>query len=284
MSSGAPVAGEDGNWSCFECKNVNFSHRDRCNRCGVARPADSGNWICPKCQNVNYPHRMKCNRCEFPRPQAGGGGSRGMGAPAYSPYGAQYGTQQDTLGQQRGTGYGSGSVGGDQYGSSGAGYGAVYNQQQQMGGNQDIMLSTQKYVSLFSTEYDPVDAAIKCIMRVYGRDSIPQQQQQQQRSFGGGYGSGMGGSNKRMRSEGAPRAGEGGNWLCESCGNINFPFRTVCNRCQNPRPESKDGGSGGGGKDGENWVCPVETCGNVNFPFRTHCNRCSLERPTSASS
>lgn len=31
-------AGENGNWQCSDCGNVNFSYRNECNRCGQAKP------------------------------------------------------------------------------------------------------------------------------------------------------------------------------------------------------------------------------------------------------
>ena len=42
--------------------------------------------------------------------------------------------------------------------------------------------------------------------------------------------------------DGAPIVGLGGNWKCvqESCGNINFPSRTVCNKCKAPKPTQAD--------------------------------------------
>ena len=35
----------------------------------------------------------------------------------------------------------------------------------------------------------------------------------------------------------APEAGVDGNWRCSACGNINFPIRENCNRCQAPKTE-----------------------------------------------
>jgi uncharacterized OB-fold protein len=35
----APVEGEDGNWKCDGCGNVNFKFREACNRCGKAKPS-----------------------------------------------------------------------------------------------------------------------------------------------------------------------------------------------------------------------------------------------------
>ncbi|PHJ23780.1 zn-finger in ran binding protein and others domain-containing protein [Cystoisospora suis] len=37
-----------------------------------------------------------------------------------------------------------------------------------------------------------------------------------------------------------PRMGEGGNWRCNSCNNINYPRRKVCNRCGHPRSAEND--------------------------------------------
>jgi len=48
-----------------------------CNRCGLAKQSDkrkapvageNGNWLCPACGNVNFPHRSDCNRCAAQKP------------------------------------------------------------------------------------------------------------------------------------------------------------------------------------------------------------------------
>ncbi|KAI4354710.1 hypothetical protein L6164_003555 [Bauhinia variegata] len=73
-----------------------------------------------------------------------------------------------------------------------------------------------------------------------------------------------------------------GDWICPKCDNVNFAFRTTCNRkqCGVPRPGSTQGNTGA--PDGS-WTC--NECGNLNYPFRNVCNRkeCGAEKPTSAN-
>ncbi|KAL8141961.1 hypothetical protein V2J09_014993 [Rumex salicifolius] len=93
-----------------------------------------------------------------------------------------------------------------------------------------------------------------------------------------------------------------GDWMCPntSCGNVNFAFRGVCNRCGSARPIGASGGGGGGGRGrgrgapdasgnaraatgppalfGPNdWSCPM--CANINWAKRTKCNICNTNKP-----
>eukprot|EP00039_Didymoeca_costata_P013309 m.200468 g.200468 ORF g.200468 m.200468 type:complete len:69 (+) comp15736_c0_seq4:50-256(+) len=56
-----------------------------------------------------------------------------------------------------------------------------------------------------------------------------------------------------MEGRGPPR--KPGDWQCpdETCGNVNFAFRTECHRCGEPKPP----GAGGGPDVAETeWICP----------------------------
>ena len=110
-------------------------------------------------------------------------------------------------------------------------------------------------------------------------------------------------NNSRGRND-----GERSDWLCASCGNDNFAFRTECNSCgkskkgnvqergssfRNDRGGRRDDRGGRGRDDrrgrydrrGRNqeqhnrndWICP--SCKNDNFSFRTECNQCGKPRP-----
>merc|ERR1712227_542097 len=74
-----------------------------------------------------------------------------------------------------------------------------------------------------------------------------------------------------------------GDWTCLSCNNINFAFRSVCNRCQQPKgaPENPEAYNAANppkpattGK--ADWICPL--CNNSNYAFRIACNRCRVPR------
>lgn len=106
-----------------------------------------------------------------------------------------------------------------------------------------------------------------------------------------------GGPNKRMRDNGG---GEGADWTCPLCNNVNFASRMVCNmrKCGAPRPDPSaplpfnrgDTMGWGGPKRGapvsasnnDEWVCIQ--CGNINYSTRQNCNMriCGAPRPGTA--
>ncbi|XP_078428748.1 TBP-associated factor 15 [Wolffia australiana] len=147
-----------------------------------------------------------------------------------------------------------------------------------------------------------------CIADSKGKDSFDHQNIQVSEavgSFGGqeenldlkGCSLGRG----RGRGEGKPWQ-QDGDWPCPntSCGNVNFAFRGVCNRCGTARPAGHGGktsgaglgraqpgsdaggrGKGVGGPTGifgpNDWPCPM--CGNINWAKRLKCNICNTNKP-----
>ena len=83
-------------------------------------------------------------------------------------------------------------------------------------------------------------------------------------------------------------------WVCSSCDNVNFSWRTECNSCGKPkqgnvkeyRSSFRENNRSGDRRDrrprqenhGRNdWECP--SCNNINFSFRTECNKCGKPKP-----
>lgn len=270
------MAGVDGNWQCSLCGNVNFSHRDACNKCGLPRehsdPTDplghetrgtkrareapvagvDGNWRCSQCANINFGARDFCNMCGAPKntprfvaPPPGGARATPIGAWIAA----------DALGQYT---PGDGGKGRSDRTPSGAPIAGV-------GGNWSC------------AECGNVNFSARTSCNRCGAPRPPERPAAAARGA-------------------APVAGVDGNWECAHCGNVNYAARMECNRCKAPREDVFDhapvdlqprGGCGAvpsaasrgppvAGVDG-NWRCPA--CGNVNFAARQSCNRCQAPRP-----
>jgi len=93
---------------------------------------------------------------------------------------------------------------------------------------------------------------------------------------------------------GSPRGGCGapryGDWICSSCGDLQFARNASCRRCGQPRmdgvsanpragPPAGMGGFGMGGGDMRpgDWACP--NCGDHVFARNSSCRRCGTPRP-----
>ncbi|XP_074573004.1 ranBP2-type zinc finger protein At1g67325-like [Curcuma longa] len=254
----------DGDWTCPQCGNVNFSFRTACNRgsCGAARPSASPG---PRTGPVPY-----LGSFDRPLPSYYGG----MGVPPPMPLGVSggYGSPLPPFhGMRYDYGPPSGAPGPyslmSPYGPSGPLRGYGY-------GPGPIM-----------------DRYGGPIMDRYGGPIIDR--------YGYGYrgspmpvpdstsGELLDNSASRKR-RGGPDGLFEGDWVCPKCENVNFAFRTTCNmkKCGAPRPASV--GNRTSGKDKVDapegsWTC--DKCNNLNYPFRNMCNRkgCGSEKPSSSS-
>lgn len=218
--------------SCSYGSSCRFSHDGGApsfsgNKGGPPMAGVDGNWMCAKCDNVNYAHREKCNRCEESRPAGQRGGGQNWGQQPYG--GAPYG------------------------GGAAPGWGAPNNPPfgfpQPARFPPHLEQMARNFLAAFASEPDPVDTAIKCILSVdagppiggFGQMPFGMQAGNKRRrteGFGNGFGGNFGGGERRNQ---APVAGVDGNWKCPDaeCGNVNFPRRTHCNRCQRERPADK---------------------------------------------
>ena len=82
-------------------------------------------------------------------------------------------------------------------------------------------------------------------------------------------------------------------WVCASCNNVNFSWRTECNSCgkskqgnvkeykssfrDNNRSDNRPDRSRQENHGRNDWECP--SCNNINFSFRTECNQCGKPKP-----
>lgn len=84
-------------------------------------------------------------------------------------------------------------------------------------------------------------------------------------------------------------ANNDGDWTCEDCGNVNFAWRSSCNRCSKNRVYSSSKKRKLGTEIGkaaaeksrglfsaDDWQC--NKCGNVNWARRQQCNVCNAPK------
>lgn len=104
-----------------------------------------------------------------------------------------------------------------------------------MGGDPRISIAMQ-LVGQFQGSPDPFTSAAQFVYALGASGAgayAAYSSQNPVASYGGG---GFGGGGIKRPRGGIPQAGEGGNWACQ-CGNVNFAFRTLCNKCEAPRAE-----------------------------------------------
>merc|ERR1719215_310454 len=93
-SNSGPYGSKPGDWVCTSCGNVNFSNRDKCNKCGKERGQGQqrlgmkpGDWICHNCGDLVFASKSQCKMCGTPKPEEMDGGLSGSRPSSrYSPY------------------------------------------------------------------------------------------------------------------------------------------------------------------------------------------------------
>jgi len=240
---GPPRAGENGNWGCTKCQNVNFPHRQKCNRCGEPKGTEDqfGNWNCPKCRNLNYAHRDRCNRCDLSRPLSQSNEGSAMSGMGIGMGGMGGMTGMGPVGGMAGMAgmAGMGGMGGMGMGGMG-GMGGMATQQRYA-----VESVARSFVQAFSGEGNPVQSAINYLIQLnttnplwwLSDNQLPTQAAYQHQGPVLTYGVGT----KRQRTfRSPPQEGVDGNWKCLECNNINFSHRTKCNRCAIDKPAARN--------------------------------------------
>jgi len=231
-----------------------------------------GSWECPYCYNINWPKRTTCNRegCHMPKEVNGNHPEGSWACPACSNINWPKRTECKKCNIPRSGAAARGAVAGLgglaqlAAGVSGAQPGswlcpncANVNWPMRTVCNKPGCQTPKPPVGGLFNERAALDPYLQ--LSSYGGLGAV-----------GGLGLGLGGGG------GAPP----GSWSCPSCGNVNWPKRTQCNKpgCGTPKPGFNTDDRLAGHPDGS-WLCP--NCSNVNWPQRTNCNKpgCQTPRP-----
>mmetsp|Transcript_9403 Transcript_9403/g.15180 ORF Transcript_9403/g.15180 Transcript_9403/m.15180 type:complete len:384 (+) Transcript_9403:53-1204(+) len=210
-----------------------------------------GDWFCPSCGDVQYARNAVCRNCGTPKPAVGG---IGMGG-GMSSYGGCGGGMMDRM-------MGPAPAGkerpGDWYCTACG----------------DLQFA--KNASCRRCGQPKPDE------REFARDRYTAMNGHGPGAYSGGGGGGSGG--------GTPRGGKPGDWICESCGDLQFARNTECRKCGAAPPgsggreervfEKVESFSGGGGRSTMrpgDWECAK--CGDHVFARNASCRKCGAAKP-----
>lgn len=172
---------------------------------GAGRGAEgaTGDWSCGSCHNLNYHFRDKCNRCHQargaiqPSPQHQQQQQQAAAAMLYA--GMQGGMPGANQGLDNGNAYGGWDAYQQGHVQQDQGFGVA--QSQAYGGQNTFAFAQQQYGMV----------GMNPALAPYGAMQMHPQ-------VAGGVAASSGSN--------------GAEWICTSCQNRNYSFRTKCNRCQ----------------------------------------------------
>ncbi|KAJ4461777.1 hypothetical protein PAPYR_1918 [Paratrimastix pyriformis] len=217
----------EGDWICRSCLNHNYAHREVCNRCKGPKPEDiaannaelfeafqqhqassrkvcEGDWQCVLCRNHNYAHRIQCNRCGSPRQASD------LTAAALLASGLDLNTLLQATG-----------------GRAALGNSLPVN----MG------LLNPASLALLSGMNGLTGPTAAAAPRNASQAAAVLAATQAAQLVQVAHAAALVGAVTAPRRPRATPVVRPGDWICPKCANHNFRQRTVCNRCQAPRPE-----------------------------------------------
>lgn len=295
-----------GDWTCPNCQDLVFARNGACRRCATPKhgggkggppgaggaaggapcgggaagaPSDirPGDWHCPACFDLQFARNAACRRCGTPHPASMGENVASQQAMTAATF----------------------------YGSAG---GAAAAPAPGGGGGQDVRPGDWICPRCSDLVFAKNDACRRCNTSRPTGSGMP--------GGANGYGSktmdwggppavaeaAYGGDPRAPKGEltsGNAQVSRPGDWICPSCGDLQFARNTSCRRCGQLNPGAGEAGSqltphggsnerhigstfpaGGGGTDMRpgDWLCP--RCNDHVFAKNNACRRCSTPRPS----
>lgn len=255
------MAARAGDWNCPKCGDLQFARNTQCRQCGEPKAdggggsgggggaggagggknfeSRDGDWNCPQCGDLQFAFRDSCRRCGIFKDGAAGGA-------------------QQTNNHQTKPGDWNCSRCGDLQFARNVACRKCYAPKPanaQLTTDPNTKPGDWNCPSCGDLQFARRDSCRQC--------NTPKPQPGMmgyppngQMGYPGGYGFEQAYQPYGAPPPQAPQGGKSGDWMCPSCGDLQFSRRTECRQCNTPRPAETNGGNGpwGGGGQNPGWA------------------------------
>lgn len=268
--------GDDENWTCMSCGNLNYGSRSVCNKRTCGKPKPTVDWVCVGCGNNNFASRLFCNmrRCQLARPGLTAADMAAM---------AQVQAAPVAMTPMYTNGGASAKLSSAPAGSWQCRCSNVNYPNRTTCNSKSCGLPREQADLPFVGEVEAAGLTLGLNYGGYPTQSYPTHATQPYPVQNG-----KGSSSRAMApmQTGRPVMGQvatkdsfapSGSWKCSACQNVNYPQRTTCNGKSCGRPREEVELTAAAAAPPGSWTCP--NCANINFPNRAFCNKKACGQP-----
>lgn len=263
LAGNVPSWSREGDWNCPACGDIQFSRNSSCRRCGAAKPqaqgppvgpggvgvgrkrrapswSREGDWHCPSCNDIQFARNDSCRRCGAKKP--------GNDESEFEIEALEFEQAVDF---------------------------EEAPMEEEIA--DDPPVSEERPLPKMQTSGSPPWSregdwnCPACGDIQFARNDSCRQCGAAKPHAGGAAGGGA----PLLQREGTQRRREDRDWVCNSCGDLQFARNVACRRCAAAKPRGQ-AGTPSWSREGD-WNCP--SCGDIQFSRNETCRQCGAAKP-----
>eukprot|EP01130_Rhizamoeba_saxonica_P007811 TRINITY_DN3160_c2_g4_i1.p1 TRINITY_DN3160_c2_g4~~TRINITY_DN3160_c2_g4_i1.p1 ORF type:complete len:412 (-),score=49.93 TRINITY_DN3160_c2_g4_i1:452-1687(-) len=282
-----------GDWNCIQCKHINFSSRNQCQRCGTTKLDSStrpnirhkqSDWNCDQCNDLNFASRNQCRKCGANKPY----GNKSVYTTSFSISNIQIKPGDWNCGQCNELNFSSRDqcrkCGAGKYANATSSYNRRNNRQSSRSNNINISTSSiqSKPGDWNCSQCKDLNFASRTQCHKCGASKTTLSNSTTSSKTKYSITANISTSFAASSIQAKP-----GDWNCDQCNDLNFASRNQCRKCGANKPYGNTSEyttsfttSSIQAKPGD-WNC--DQCNDLNFASRNQCRICGAKKPSGSS-